>query len=54
VLWHDADHADDSVPLDDLALVANLFDAGPNFHANFFSLLRLYLYKPLGEPRMNN
>ena len=42
VLRHLANHPNNSVALDDFALIANFFDAGPNFHINFACLLRLY------------
>lgn len=42
VLRHLANHPHNSVALDDLALIAYFFDAGPNFHINFACLLRLY------------
>ncbi len=42
VLRHLANHPHNTVALDDLALIAYFFDAGPNFHINFACLLRLY------------
>ena len=42
MLRHLANHPNNPVALDDLALIANFFDAGPNFHINFAYVVRLY------------
>gem|GEM_PF-284191 len=42
MLRHLANHPNNPVALDDLALIANFFDAGPNFHITFACVVRLY------------